>query len=177
MRHLVACCLAALVAVVVAVAVIGVWWMSPIPTFLLLTPLLHGLLLAVALCGLFDGMLVRSRAERLVIGTLAGMMSVAALVFWQYANDASAYRAQHERMTQMMAIERGAPAQTSASRFELYDRNLLVPRTGHAGVIGYLQLRYRPGTWRWYVYGVEAVLIVTLAAVLPVAISRRATVD
>jgi len=176
MRHLVACSLATLVAVVVAVAVIGVWWMSPIPTFLVFTPLFHGMLLGLTLCALLNGLLIHSRAERLMIGALAGVISVCALLFWQYANDASAYRTQHERMVRAAAIERGALAHPSESRFELYDRNLLVPRTGHAGVIGYLQLRYRPATWRWYLYGLEVALVVALAAALPVVIGRNARV-
>ena len=44
------------------------------------------------------------------------------------------------------------------------------------GVIGYLQLRYRPATWRWYLYGVEVALVVALAAALPVVIGRDARV-
>jgi hypothetical protein len=156
-----------------AAVVIGLWWASPVPTFILFTSVLHGLLLGLLLRRAFDQTHIASSRRRAVISVAAALISVIALFAFQYTRDASIYRGGYVRALRSMQIEPSA----NESRFALYDRNLLLPLTGRGGIAGYLALRYPPGTWRRYAFGAEALIVIALSVALPVVTARPVAVQ
>lgn len=151
-------------------ALIGLWWASPVPTFVFFTSVLHGLLLGVLLYRAFREVHIAVRTWILVMSIVAGLISVVALLLLQYASDVSIYRSGYVRALRSMQVE---PSSSGDGRFELYDRNLLVPLTGRGGVAGYLRLRYP----RRYAFAAEALVVVVLSVAVPVCIGRRAAVQ
>jgi len=169
MRNLLAIAFALPVAIVAAGAVWG-WGRSPIPTFVLFTPLLHGMTLGIALSWMLNALGVQCVVRRSVIGLLAGIVSVIALAFAQYVSAAHDYHHQTQRAITVLAL---APADAPRGILDDYDRHLLEPATGHAGVVGHLYLENRGAKARGWLRGVEALLVIGTATALCVA--TRAT--
>lgn len=161
MRELIAIVLSLLIAIAAAGVIWG-WWRSPIPTFMVFTPVLHGMLLGVGLMWVVHRVAIRSRAMRLSIGVLAGVVSIAALAFGHYAADAYAHRDQTQRAAGNFVRLPDAPHQVLRN----YDTHLLAPATGRTGVIGHVVLQNRRPAWRRWVRGIEAVLVIGIAAAL-----------
>ena len=164
MRLVLSLLLSLLIAIVSA-AVICLWWGSPIPTFIVFTPILHGLMLGIGLMWIVERFGVH-RTRRTVIGIVAGVVSVAALAFGQYVSDACAH--QHQAQVAMRKLMPQMPTAASGGNvLANYDRDVLEPATGHRGVIGYLLLttRHQP-QWRAIVRGIEALLVIITATTL-----------
>lgn len=156
-----------------AAVIIGIWWLSPVPTFILFTPVLHGMLLGALLRGAFDMNCINSLKARFRIAAAAGVLSLVALFLWQYSSDASRFQKKYAGALRAMDVV----ATSNTTKLELFDRNVLVPVTGRSGLLGYLDLRYHPGTWRRYVFFVEVAIVIALSAILPVAIHRVEKVE
>jgi hypothetical protein len=163
-----------LLSALAAAAVMWGWWRSPIPTFLVFTPVLHGMMLGAASMWIIDRLGIRSRARRVAIGLAASIVSLLALTFAQYLTDAHDYR---DHTQQAMAIALSAPSPRT-NALDYYDRNLLEPVTGQTGLIGYLRYRNAPG-WRRHVRAAEALLVIGITTALCLAVGgrRAATVD
>ena len=162
MRDLIAIVVCALVAVVAAAVVWG-WWRSPIPTFIVFTAVLHGMMLGVALAWAFDRIGTRARGRRALLGLLGGVVSVAALVFGQYVTDAYDYRDHaHRAMSAFFPTSQ----QRDYDVLDDYDRNLLQPATGRTGVLGYVVLKNRDKVWSSSIRIIEAILVIAIASVL-----------
>ena len=153
-----------LLAGVGAAAVIWLWWRGPVPTFIVFTAALHGMLLGVSLRWIVQRLEVRSQTTRWAIGVTAGILSVGALTTGQYIDDAYAYRAQQQRAVAGLARLPAAPRWVVAN----YDRNVLLPATGRTGVAGYLVLGNRGGRSNVTVRTVEALLVIGISAALGV---------
>ena len=167
MRDLIATALAALIAIVAAAVMWG-WSRSPVPTFLVFTPVLHGMMLGAGLMWLVQRLAIRSRAQRAAIGLMAGVVTVAALTLGQYVSDAYDYR---DRTQERVAVMLQAP-HPATDAFEHYDRNLLQPVAGRSGIIGYLHVRDAQ-PWRRRLRVVEALLTIGIATALCVTAGGR----
>ncbi len=168
--------IAIVISLLIALAVAGVmwgWWRSPIPVFLVFTPVLHGMMLGAALMGLFDRLGVRSRLRRVAIPLVAGCVSVVSLALAQYVSDAHDYRRQARQPMAAMLQAPDAPGapDTRTSALHDYDRNLLQPVTGHTGIVGYLRLQNR-AAWRAWVRFIETLLVIGIPTALCVYAGR-----
>ncbi len=162
MRDLIAIVVSIAVAIVAAAVVWG-WWRSPIPTFIVFTAVLHGMMLGVALAWVFDRVGTRSRGRRALLGMMGGVVSVAALVFGQYVTDAYDHRNHAQRaMSGLFPPQH----QRDANVLDDYDRNLLQPATGRTGVLGYVVLKNRDQVWSGWIRIIEAMLVIAIASVL-----------
>lgn len=160
MRGVIAIALAILLAIAAAAPFWG-WWRSPIPTFLVFTPVLHGMMLGAALMWLVERLRIRSPRRRALIGITAGVVSVSALTFAQYVTEAYDY---HRKTQRAMAVLLGA-ADARTNPLSFYDANVLKPVSGRGGVIGYLRFRDAQA-WRRQLRAAEAILVVALAGAL-----------
>jgi hypothetical protein len=150
-----------------AAGVVLLWWRSPIPTFLLFTSILHGMLVGVCLMWVVARLNVHCPARRLVIGVLAGVVSIAALLAGQYVFGAVDHQRQRQVAMRMLAPR--LPAATSSSlanALSEYDDDILLPVTGHRGVLGQFHLMTRGAPWRGWMRGVEALLVIAIATAL-----------
>src|SRR5688500_5526826 len=162
MRYLIAI-LTAVMFAITAAAVIWAWWLSPIPTFLVFTPVLHGIWLGVALAWVFDRFAIREPSRRASIAAMASILSVAALVGGQDVADAKIYHNQRQRaMSKFFPM----PPHSAKAVLQEYDRSLLAPVTGRTGVIGYIMLQDRTAVWRRWLRVVDVLLVVAITSVL-----------
>lgn len=163
-----------LIVAIAAAAVMWGWWRSPIPTFLVFSSGLHGMMLGVGLMWIIDRLAIRSRIRRAFIGIVAGVVSLLVLTVGQYVTDAYDY---HLKTQHAMAVMLGAPA-PEMNPIAAYDRNVLEPVTGRRGMIGYLQFRDAEG-WRRQLRALESILMVGVATTLSLTAGggRAATVD
>lgn len=168
----------AFLAAAIAAAVIWLWWRSPIPTFIVFTPVLQGTILGVALHYLGAALKVSRSPRWTFVAALAGLGSVVALTFGQYASDAYEHRDAMRRAGAMVApaqVPHGTPAGLSV--LDSYDWNVVLPRTGKTGIRGYAALRNGDDRWRgWLRFG-EASIVVGLAAVLSAPPRPRSAAD
>jgi ABC-type uncharacterized transport system permease subunit len=147
-----------------AAGVVLLWWRSPIPTFLLFTSILHGMLLGLCLMWLVARLHVHCPVRRTIIGVLAGVVSVAALLAGQYVFGALDHQRQRQVATRQLAPQ--LPVATSSSLVNAlseYDHDVLLPVTGHRGVLGQFHLMTRDAPWRGWMRGVEALLVIAIA--------------
>ena len=153
------------IAGILSAAVMLLWWRSPVPTFLVFTPVLHGMLLGVCLMWIVARLNVHCPVRRTVIGLLAGVVSVAALLAGQYVCGALDHQRQREtavrQMTPYVAL---APALENV--LAEYDHDVLLPVTGHRGVLGQFQLMTRDAPWGTWVRVFEALLVIGVATAL-----------
>ena len=156
-----------LLASVSAAAAIWLWWRSPIPMFAVFTPILHGMLLGVALHYVGAALKVSRSPRWTYISALAGLASVVTLTFAQYVSDAYEYRDAMRRAGALVApaqVPQGMPRGLSV--LDTYDWNVVHPRTGKTGIRGYTALRNGDVRWRgWLRFG-EGLIVVVLSAVL-----------
>jgi hypothetical protein len=146
---------------ILAAAVVLVWWRSPIPTFLVLTPVLHGMLIGVCLMWIVTRLNVHCPMRRAVIGLLAGIVSVAALLAGQYVSNAI----DHQHRTRA-ALQRMMPRALPVARADIlsdYDHDVLAPLTGRTGMVGQFTLMTRGSAWRAWLRGAEAFLVIAIA--------------
>ena len=152
------------IAGILSAAVSLLWWRSPVPTFLLCTPVLHGMLIGVCLMWIVTRLNVHCPVRRTVIGLLAGIVSVAALLAGQYVSDAI----DHQHRTRN-ALQRMMPQALPIARADIlseYDHDVLAPLTGRTGMVGQFTLMTRGATWRAWLRGVESALVVGIATCL-----------
>ena len=166
MRELLAIVIA-FVAAVAAAAVVWRWWRSPVPTFLIFTPILHGILLGVALHYLGAMLKVNRWSGWTYVAAIAGYLSAVALLYGQYVSDAYAYRDAARRAAVLVVAAPGSPRSPEPMGvLDSYDWNVVHPRTGKTGMRGYAALRNvrdeRPA-WVWFG---EGTIVVVLAAFL-----------
>jgi hypothetical protein len=156
-------------------AVLLLWWRSPVPTFLVFTPILHGILIGACLMWIVTRLDVHCPVRRTVIGLLAGVVSVAALLAGQYVSDAI----DHRQRTHA-ALQRMMPQALPIARADIlsdYDHDVLAPLTGRTGMVGQFTLMARGSGWRAGLRGVEAILVIGIATglCLRAQAARRAT--
>jgi hypothetical protein len=149
------------IAGILSAAVVLLWWRSPVPTFLVFTSVLHGMLIGVCLMWIVIQLNVHCPVRRTVIGLLAGVVSVAALLAGQYVSDAI----DHQHRTRA-ALQRMMPQALPAARVDIlsdYDHDVLAPVTGRTGMVGQFTLMTRGSAWRAWLRGIEAVLVIGIA--------------
>ena len=172
MRDLLSLALSILLALAAAAVMWG-WWRSPVPTFLVFTPLLHGMLLGIGLAWLVERLRITCPVRRTVIGFVAGIVTVVALAFGQYVSDAADYQRDAQRAALRLVPATSAIWSTSSSgMLDDYDRNLLEPATGAGGIIGHLSLQNHRAPWRGWLRGAEMILVIGVASALCVTAPR-----
>lgn len=177
MRELLAIVLSVLAAVAAA-AVVWLWWRSPIPTFLVFTPILHGILLGAALHYVGATLTVSRRTGWMFVAALSGLASITALTFGQYWSDAYAHRDATRRAASLIAPAQsafGSPAGMDV--LDSYDWNVVLPRTGKTGIRGYTALRFGQPKWRGPLRMAEGLILIVLAVVLSAPPRPRAADD
>jgi hypothetical protein len=155
-----------LIAAAAAAGVIWGWWWSPIPTFRVFTPLLHGMLLGVGLHCVFRALKVTSDPGRLTLAAVVAYLSVIALMWGQYVADAYAWRS--ERGGAIASVMPGFTAQPRPGLrgvLDEYDDNVLAA-TGKTGMRGYVRLQDRRVRWRGLLRFGEALIVIVTATVI-----------
>jgi hypothetical protein len=156
-----------------AAAVMWGWWRSPVPTFLVFTPVLHGMLLGVGLAWLVGRLRITCPIRRMVIGIVAGIVTVVALACGQYLSDAADYQRDAQRAALRLVPATSAVFSSSSSNLlDDYDRNLLEPVTGAGGIIGHLSLQNHRAPWRGWLRGLESLLVIGIATTLCITAPR-----
>jgi hypothetical protein len=154
--------------------VILLWTCSPIPTFLIFTAVLHGMLLGLCLMWVVTKVGVHCPVRRTVVGVLAGGVSVVVLAFGQYLVDAYA----HQRQTQAAARTLSPVAQAADHDvLTVYDHDVLQPVTGQGGIVGHIRLITRGAAWQGWVRSAEAILVIGVATTLCITARTRSLRD
>src|SRR5688572_641850 len=171
-----------LIAALVVAGIVWAWERSPIPTLVILTPILQGFALGFVLALLFGVAKLRNPALGLLIGLICGAVSVAAVHYGHYVKDVYAYRddvkAEQAKIVEALGPE-GAQAllaRTQADPFKAFDEDITYPENGKRGFVGHLLLRAEQGVriksadvtgiGMWILWGIEALMVLGIAAVM-----------
>lgn len=174
--------LGGVVAALIVAAIVWAWERSPIPTLVILTPLLQGFALGLVLTLLFGAARLRNPMLGFLLGLICGVISVAAVHYGHYVSDVYTYRdqvrEQAAEITQALGPE-GAAAflgEVGTAPFRAFDEDIIYPSNGRRGFVGYLYLRAESGvairrmevtgTGMWVLWAVEALLVTGIAAAM-----------
>jgi hypothetical protein len=168
-------------AAVIGAAIVWLWEWSPIPTLVILTPIIQGI--GIGLVMAFVVGRLRMRNLRLVgtVGFTCGLLSIALVHYGHYLHLVTVVA---DAMRTELAQDKSIP---EARRGELLARldddpaafvdPILKMKTGHSGFIGSLVLRNEQGVrlknapvsglFLWILWGFEALLVAGAAAALP----------
>ncbi len=178
--------LGTIVAVVGGLAVWG-WELSPIPTLVILTPLLQGLVVGLALAFMIGRLHMRNPKLLAVIGFLCGLASIFMVHYGHYVH--SVYALKSELETELQSDPALKPADKAIIQEKvakdpagMADELFFVPRTGHGGFVGSMLFRNQigvkiknsdlTGTGLWILWGFEALMVAGFAGYM--ASSRAA---
>ena len=166
-------------AAVIGAAVVWLWEWSPIPTLVVITPIVQGAGVGAVMA--FAVGRLRMRNPRLVatVGFACGLLSIVLVHYGHYIRMVTAAAGECGRVAQDKAMPEGERqailAQLDADPAAFIDP-MLVRKTGHSGFLGSLVLRNQQGIWSratvtgtflWILWGVEALIVAVMAAVSP----------
>ena len=179
----------ALAVALIAAGLVAAWARGPIPTFLVLTPIFHGMLVGVALKWRF-GRAPLPRRLALVVSVCAALASAWVLSATHYVLEVEDFRARMNQFTAQVGIiaslgardrsdSEGAFALKRLDAFDAYDRTTLVPVTGRTGWLGHVALKNGQGVrvlwWvvkgpaLWVLRAVELIAMIGAAAFIAVS--------
>ena len=170
------------IAALAVAAIVWTWERSPIPTIVILTPLLQGFALSFAITLLFSAAKLRSPMLGIIIGFICGAISAAAVHYGHYVTDVFAYRDSLRRQAGAIAEAIGPQgaqavlAEANANPFKTFDDDISEPQTGKRGFIGHVHLRAKQGVkikraevtgiGMWVLWSIEGLMIIGIAAVM-----------
>jgi hypothetical protein len=174
-------------AAVIGAALVWLWELSPIPTLLLITPLLQGLVVGAVMA--FAVGRLRMRNPRVVglVGFACGLLSIVFVHYGHYLHLVSATASQlRNDVAQDKSMPEGERksllAQLDADPGQIVDA-ILAQRTQHSGFLGSLILRNEQGvrlksnlvsgTLLWILWGGEALLVAIIASVTPAERAKK----
>ena len=177
-----AAALGGIVAALVAAGIVWGWERSPIPTLVILTPILQGFILGFALALLFGKAKLRNPTLALVFGVVCGAISVVAVHYGHYVKDVYAFRDEvRAQMAEISAklgpdVAQALLSDVNADPFKAFDEDITNPETGKSGFLGHLDLRAKHGVTikrteltgigMWILWGIEALIVIGIAAVM-----------
>jgi hypothetical protein len=187
-------CTTGLIAALVAAAVIWGWEISGLPTLIIVTPLVHGLVIGAVLVRLFRTARLRNPRIALALALICASVSVAAVHYGHYR------WLVHDLEKLMTADAQKASSPQSAARRDKFltelhadpgrfvDEFVLEPETGHRGFAGAMLLRARAGQkisnhgsggiqitgiGMWILWAVEAAFVIGVALSMTAPIARE----
>ncbi len=161
-------------------AAIWLWETSPVPTFVLVTPALQGVLIGLVLAIMIGRLRMRNPKLLATIAVACGLSSVALVHYGHYLRFLDTvgeqYRTEVEADRELTPDQkRAALARVEHGSHEVAD-TFLVAKTGHPGLVGSLLLRSEMGVqikhstltgWGvWLLWGVEAFIVAATAGAL-----------
>lgn len=161
-----------------AAGLIWVWEWSGIPTLMVLTSVLQGVILGGVLMYLVQRLKLRSKLLAAALGVVCGLSSAALVHVGHYLYFVNV------GLGRQIEADQTLPAREKATLLKLYQQNrqqfadaILDDQTRHKGLVGYMiarsedGLRVRNAHWTgWAVvglWGFEAFLVVCMAVVMP----------
>jgi hypothetical protein len=168
-------------AAVLCAAVVWLWEWSPIPTLLVITPLIQGVGVGAAMSFAIGRLGMRNPRLVAVVGFACGLLSIALVHYGHYLHMVSQVAGElrtevAQDKTAPDAARQAALAQLDANPARSVDE-FLVASTGHKGFLGSLFLRNEQGVmlkslkvtgiFLWLLWGFEALLAAVPGAMIP----------
>ena len=165
-------------AAVIGAAIVWLWEWSPIPTLLLITPMVQGIGVGGVMAFAVRRLRMRNPRIVAVVGFACGLLSIVLVHYGHYLHLVSATADDlRTRITQDEAMPEGQRqsllAQLDTDPTMFIDR-ILVQKTQHAGFLGSLFLRNEQGvrlkstvvsgTFLWILWGAEALMVAAMPA-------------
>jgi hypothetical protein len=176
-----AAALGGVVAALVAAGIVWAWESSPIPTLVILTPILQGFVLGFVLMFLFGRAKLRNPTLGFVFGLVCGAISVVAVHYGHYVTDVYAFR-DALRIEAAKAAASGSPgaptilSMVNSDPYHALDEFEIKPMTGRTGFLGHLHVRAKHGVTikraevtgigMWVLWGIEALIVIGIAAAM-----------
>ncbi len=168
-------------AAVIGAALVWLWEWSPIPTLVLLTSILQGLVVGAAMAFAVGRLRLRNPWTVAAVGFACGLLSITLVHYGHYLHMVSTTAGQ---LRSEIAQDKSIPDGDRQSLLAQLDANperfvnpLLVQQTNHSGFIGSLFVRNAQGvtikgnvvtgTMLWILWGGEALLVAGMAAGIP----------
>jgi hypothetical protein len=168
-------------AAVIGAAIVWLWEWSPIPTLVILTPIIQGVGIGLVMAFVVERLRMRNPKLIGTVGFACGLLSILLVHYGHYLHLVTAVA---DQVRTELAQDKSIP---EAQRSEILARlgedpaafvnPLLKMKTGHSGFIGSLILRNEQGvrlknspvsgTFLWILWGAEAFLVAAVAAALP----------
>ena len=165
----------------ICAGLVCLWEISPIPTLMILTPIIQGVGVAIVLGLVVTKMKIRNPLVAGTIGLACGLLSVGLQHYGHYVHFVYQTR---ETVRSEIANEPGIPLEArksveeelSVRPYQAIDVLVLVPQTGSKGLLGVMKLRRRRASRRsdtatitggamWALWGLEAFLVVAGAMI------------
>jgi hypothetical protein len=165
---------------IVSAAAIWFWESSPIPTLVILTPFLQGLLIGLVMAFAIGRLRMRNPKLLLLIGFTCGLASVAMVHMGHHIRFvqevAALYRQQVEADGSLTPEQKKEALEVADKEPQAITDAFLLQKTGHSGLIGSILLRSEQGVkiksatltgWGlWTLWGFEALVVAFMAAAM-----------
>ncbi len=168
---------------VIGAALVWLWEWSPIPTLVLITPLVQGAAIGGVMA--FAVTRLRMRNPRIIgaVGFACGLLSILLVHYGHYLHLVTSVAAE---LRTMVTQNKGLPADERKSLLTQIDADpakfidpILAQKTGHSGFLGSLFMRNEQGvriksstvtgTFLWILWGAEALMVAAMAGFIPAA--------
>jgi hypothetical protein len=167
-------------AAVLGAAAVWLWELSPIPTLLILTPLIQGAGVGAVMAFAIGRLRLRNPRTVAVVAFLCGLFSNGLVHYGHYLHLVSVTATQ---LKDEVALDKSMPEDKRAELLARLDAapatvvdSILAQETQHSGFVGSLFLRNRQGitikssavtgTMLWIVWAAEALLVAIIASVI-----------
>ncbi len=174
-------------AAVIGAAVIWLWERSPIPTLVIVTPIIQGMGVGGAMAFAVGRLRMRNPKLVTAVGCACGLLSIGLVHYGHYV---SMVTSATDEMRGEIAQNKSIPEEQRKVLLEQLDADpagfidpMLVQMTGHSGFVGSLLLRNQQGIvikrapvtgiFLWIIWGVEALFVALMAATWPAGVASR----
>jgi hypothetical protein len=174
-------------AAVIGAAVIWLWEWSPIPTLVIVTPIIQGLGVGAVMAFAVGRLRMRNPNLVFAVGCACGLLSIGLVHYGHYMSMVTSACGD---IRGEIVRDKSIPEEKRKALLERLDADpagfidpMLVQATGHSGFLGSLFLRNQQGIvikrapvtgiFLWIIWGAEALFVVLTAAALPRATASR----
>jgi hypothetical protein len=174
-------------AAVIGAAIIWLWEWSPIPSLVIVTPIIQGVGVGAVMAFAVGRLRMRNPNLVFAVGCACGLLSVGLVHYGHYmsmvTSEAGLVRGEITRNKSIPEDQRKALLERLDDDPAGFIDPMLRQMTGHSGFLGSLFRRNQQGllikgapvtgTFLWIIWGAEALVVVLMAAVVPVAVASR----
>jgi hypothetical protein len=174
-------------AAVIGAAFIWLWEWSPIPTLVIVTPIIQGMWVGGVMAFAVGRLRMRNPNLVFAVGCACGLLSIGLVHYGHYMSMVTSAAGE---MRGEIVRDKSIPEGQRKALLERLDDDpasfidpMLRRMTGHSGFLGSLFLRNQQGITikrmpltgilLWILWGAEALVVVVMAAVVPVAVASR----
>lgn len=179
-RSVLAATILGVVTAVFAAIVVWAWELSPVPTLVILTPFLQGLLIGIVLTLLIGRLKLRHPKLMASVGFACGLASVGLIHYAHYLHFLDEVGAEYKASVEADADLTPAKKQELLAKIDqgsnAMANGFLFLKTGHRGFVGSMLLRNQVGVtlksasltgWGlWILWGFEAAMVAAVAATM-----------